>query len=282
MNKDKLKKVIIIFAIIVIGFIGAAFGMYKYNKAEAYNSLITTANKYMDSGEYDKAIAIFNQSLGYKKDINVQRNIKLAQNLKGLTVVYDEGIKLMNDKKYLEAIEQFKKITKEDDKLYGNTKNKIEECKKQYISQNLELANNLAKASKYDDADKYLDEILKIDSNNADAKKLKETFAQAIKNQQEKKENEVKTTSSSNNVTREQAITILNNIGLTQMEIKGKESLIPTEFVVDGENIYGHKCYYIGGVGGNAVLFVLDTNTGKLYESQGRVQDGRRLLKLKY
>jgi hypothetical protein len=53
----------------------------------------------------------------------------------------------MNDKKYLDGIEKFKKVTKEDDKLYDN-------------------------------ANKYLDDVLKLDRNNAEAKKLKDNIKQ--------------------------------------------------------------------------------------------------------
>jgi hypothetical protein len=185
MVKKNINKISIISAITVIILVGVGFGTYQYNKVQAYNNLITTANKYMDQGEYDKAITLLEQSLQYKKDSSIEKNIKLAQNLKEAKAYYDNGVKLMNDKKYLEAMEQFKKITKEDDKLYSNSQKKIEECKKQYIAQNLEAANTASKNSKYDDANKYLDNILKIDTNNADAKNLKASIDKTVKEQEE-------------------------------------------------------------------------------------------------
>lgn len=280
MNNDKLKKIIIISTISALVIIGVGVGTYKYNKIQAYNNLINNANKYMDQRDYDQAIALFNQSTQYKNDPNIQSSIKLAQSLKEVKGVFDEGVKLMSDKKYLEAMNQFQRVTKEDNKLYSDTQKKIEECKKQLIA----LSNDEIKDNKFDEANKYLDEILKIDANNADAKKLKDTVTKAIKDQQEKAkvvEKAKVTEAASNNVTQEQAITILNNMGLDDMEIRGKGQLSSTEFVVDGENIYGHECYYIGGKGGNGIQFVLDANTGKLYESQGKGSDSRRMLQLK-
>ncbi len=154
MNRSKLKKISVITVIVVILLAGVGFGTYKYNKVQAYNSLITKANRYMEESEYDKAIALFSESLNTKEDPNIERSIKLAKNLKEVKVIYDEGMKLSKDKKYLEAIEKFKKVSKEDEKLYKSAQNKIEECKKKYISQNIELSNNAAKNDKYDEANK--------------------------------------------------------------------------------------------------------------------------------
>lgn len=175
MNK---RKITIISVIVVIAIVCGGFGIYKYNKVQAYNNLINTANKDMDKGEYDQAIALFNQALQYKNDPTIEKNIKLAASLKEVKSIFDEGTKLMNDKKYLEAIEQFKKVTKGDDKLYSNAQKSIEECKKQFAAQNIQLAKDALKNNKSDDANKYLDEVLKVDSNNAEAKKLKDDVKQ--------------------------------------------------------------------------------------------------------
>lgn len=179
MDKIKLKKIAIISAISLVVSIAVGFGTYKYNRVQAYNKLVMTANKDMEQGNYDEAITLFNQSLQYKDDANIKSSIKLANNLKEIKGFYDNGIKLVNDKKYLDAIEQFKKVTKEDDKLYSDAQKKIEECDKKFITQNIQLANDSAKNNKYDDANKYLDEVLKLDANNSEAKKLKDTFANA-------------------------------------------------------------------------------------------------------
>lgn len=182
MNKTKIKKITIISIIVVVIISVGGFGLYKYNKFQTYNSLVSSANRYMDSGDYDKAVALFNQALDYKNDNNIRRNIKLAENLKDVKKFYDNGIKDMSDKKYIDAIGEFDKVTKEDDKLYNNAKKKIAECKKQLIAD----VNDLVKNSKYDDANKELDEILKIDADNSEAKKLKDTVAKAVKDQQDK------------------------------------------------------------------------------------------------
>ena len=186
MDKNKIKKIAIICVLVIVCIVCGGFGVYKYSEVQAYNNLITTANKDIDQGEYEQAIALFNQSLQYKDDANVKNNIKLATNLKDLKPTFDEGTKLMNNKDYLGAIEQFKKVTKEDDKLYSNAQKEIQECAKKYIAQNIQLANSAVKNAKYDEANKYLDGILKIDSNNAEAKKSKDDVEKSIREQKDK------------------------------------------------------------------------------------------------
>lgn len=131
MNKIKLRNIMIISIISVITIVSVGFGTYQYNKGQTYNNLIATANKNMDSGEYDQAIALFNQSLQYKIDKNVESSIKLALNLKEMKTAYDEGIKLMNDKKYQQAIDQFNKVSKENNKLYNDAEKNINKCKQE-------------------------------------------------------------------------------------------------------------------------------------------------------
>lgn len=184
MGKRNIKKIGIISVVAVLVIIGAAFGGYKYTKINKYNSLIKDANKYMEDSQYDKAIALFQQSLSYKNDANIENSIKLAKSLAEVKKVYDKGIKLMNDKKYLESIEQFKKIGKESDKLYNNAQNKINECTKEYMALNISGANSALEANKYDEANKYIAEVFKVDNNNKEAKKLKDTIDKKIKEQQ--------------------------------------------------------------------------------------------------
>lgn len=265
-SRNNLKKITIIIILLALGFI-SGFGVYKYNKVQAYNTLITTANKYMDSGEYDKAIALFNQSLQYKNDANIQRSIKLAASLKEIKVIYDNGTKLMNDKKYLEAIEQFNKITKEDEKLYSSAQKNIEECKKSFITQNIELANTALKNNQYDEANKYLDSIMKIDANNEAAKKIKDTITKLQDEQQEKQNKQSTVNNKDRKITFEQA----SNIVLNSIKDKGSNTII----VQEGEDIKNKNGvdYYIIHVADNMgdhiatrAWYYVEVNTGKAYE----------------
>ncbi|EJO5346696.1 tetratricopeptide repeat protein [Clostridium botulinum] len=186
MVKTKSKKIFIICIITVTVLAAFSFGIYKYNRMKDYNMLISNANKYMNSKEYDKAISLFEQSLNYKKDPNIEKNIVLASRLKKVKEIYDNGIGLMKDKKYLEAIKKFKTIKKDSLKWYSYSQQKIQECKKKFIVQNIKLANGAVKSNNYDKAKKHLDDILKLDSNNSEAKILKDRLDKSAKEQQEK------------------------------------------------------------------------------------------------
>ena len=184
MKKWTTKKVGIISLIAIFLIIAVGFGGYKYTKNKEYTDLLNSANSYMENSEYDKAIALFQQSLSYKKDVTIENNIKLAESLSASKKIYDEGIKLMNDKKYLESIAQFKLIGKESDNLYTEAQNMINECTKEYISLNMSEANTYLESNNYDEANKYIAEVFKIDTNNQDAKILKDTIDKKIQEQQ--------------------------------------------------------------------------------------------------
>ncbi|MBY6799833.1 tetratricopeptide repeat protein [Clostridium botulinum] len=186
MIKIKLHKVSIICLIATIILASFSFGFYKYNRTKDYNMLINNGNKYMVSKEYDKAISLFEQSLNYKRDPQIEKNIALANKLKKVKGIYENGISLMNDKKYLEAIEKFKMINKDGLEWYSDSQEKIKQCTKQFIAENIKLANASAGNNKYDEANKYLNSILKIDSNNLAAKNLKNKFAKAMKEEKER------------------------------------------------------------------------------------------------
>lgn len=187
MEKNRTKRISIIAGILLICIAGIVLGATKYEQAQAYNNLINTANNYMDQGDYDQAIALFNQSLQYKDNPNVRQSIKLATNLKDSKSIFDNGTKLMEGKNYLSAIEEFKMIIKSDEKLYNSAQSNIEECKKRFITNNIKLANSAIESNKLDDANRYLDEVLKLDGDNAQAKDLKDNIVNKQNKQQEEK-----------------------------------------------------------------------------------------------
>lgn len=185
----KARNVVIIAVMLCLAFVGSGFGAYKYSEIKNYNTLIKQANLCMQSGDYDKAVALFKESLNYKKSADAQANIMIAEKLKNYKSYYTEGIKLLNDKKYLEALLSFNKIEGASSQ-FAELKDKIQLCKTQYISQNTSLANDSARNGNYEEANKYLDEILKIDGSNEEVKKLKDKFTAAAKEQQQNAEAE--------------------------------------------------------------------------------------------
>lgn len=189
MKLNSLKSKVILGIIVLLILAGAGTGIYKFNKNQGYSNLIKTANRYMDEGKYDDAIKVFQQSLNYKDDENVKRSIKAAEILKEEKVIYNDGIKLLSEKKYLEAIEKFNKITKENEKMYNDAQAKILECKREYATLNIKNADKALKENRLDDASKYLQEVFKVDTESKEGQTLKAEIEkkkqEEIKKQQE-------------------------------------------------------------------------------------------------
>ncbi|MBX4261563.1 hypothetical protein KTC96_02565 [Clostridium estertheticum] len=164
------KKLIILILIIIIGLIFATF--YYMNKAQVYNKTLSSANKAVATEEYDKAITLYEEALNYKKDSDVNKKIVLANLLIKSKAIYNTAIKQATNKDYIGAVNSFKKVDKQDTKRYSLAQNKVSELTKLYIADNLKGANDNLASSKFDEANKYLDNIFKLDAKNVDAKKL--------------------------------------------------------------------------------------------------------------
>lgn len=190
MNKRTNKNVIILIASIVVILIG--FGGYKYSNVRAYNKLVNTANQYMSSGEYDKAISLLKQAETYKNDENNKKNISLAEKLKGEDKIYNDGLNSMQNEKYLDAIKKFEKISKENNKFYKDAEKNIEKCKELYIQSSVKEAEKLIKEYKFNDANKYIEEILKIDPSNKEINNLKDMINDGKKQLEKRREEERK------------------------------------------------------------------------------------------
>lgn len=143
--------------------------IYRYRSVQTYNRLIKTANEYMEKGKYDESLELLQESLSYKNDDKVKNSIEVAKKLKEASVIYNHGVKLMDEKKYLEAINEFEKITKEDDKIYEEAKKKIEECRKVYEAldkkNNKEDENKSSKTITPDSACDIVKKYVKSDTN---------------------------------------------------------------------------------------------------------------------
>lgn len=90
-----------------------------------------------------------------------------------------------NKKDYVGALELFKKVSKRDNKRFNLAQDKIKECIKIYVNENLDKAKALAKDKKYKEAYSYLDKVLSIDKENIVAKNLKDQYIKEEKELQE-------------------------------------------------------------------------------------------------
>lgn len=176
---NKIIKILSVVGMVSILFVSSFMITGKVVKAQSFDKLVKNANQSLSTSKYDEAISLYSKALELKDDNNVKNQLALAQNYKQYQNVYNQGIKLINDKKYSEAIQKLSTINQVAGQLYTNAQNKIEECKKDIINQDIKATNTAISNEDYDSANKYIADIVKLDTDNKDAKQLKTTIAQA-------------------------------------------------------------------------------------------------------
>ncbi|WP_368488930.1 hypothetical protein [Clostridium sp. BJN0013] len=187
LKKLSVKKVIIdLISLILI--CSSWFGGYKYVQAKEFNNLVKIASQKLNAGNCDEAIQLYSKALTYRNDSNVQKELTLAQKYKQYQNIYNEGLKLINDKKYSDAIQKLNTINQDALQIYNNAQNKILQCKKNIINDNIQATNNAIKNGDYDSANKYIENILEVDANNNDTTQLKNTITQAQEKSKEEEE----------------------------------------------------------------------------------------------
>jgi tetratricopeptide (TPR) repeat protein len=196
-KRSKIFSIIVLVVILVISVPVAAYGYSAYS----YNKQYNLAEKYKENDNYDDALLVLNKILPLAKNQQkkqaIEQEVKIIEDLKQSKISYDEAMDIFNEKRYLEAIEAFKKVTEIDEKRYSDAQEKIAESKKLYSDGNIESAKTEAADKKYESAIKFLDNALGIDSENSEANKLKEEYNTAIKSikeEEEKKAQEEKKT----------------------------------------------------------------------------------------
>lgn len=96
---------------------------YYFNRIMPYYNALNTANKDMSLEQYDKAITSYQEALKYRSNPNIDAQINNAKILKDSKDAYDTAMKEMDARQYLEAIETFKKVDKQDIKRCSDSQN---------------------------------------------------------------------------------------------------------------------------------------------------------------
>jgi tetratricopeptide (TPR) repeat protein len=168
----------IIAASMVTLTIGVPSSVYAYNSYN-YNKYFSSAQELMNNESYEEAEASFNLALKYKKKQSqaVAEQIDLITKLKDYKKVYDSGLNELKNAKYLEAASIFEGIKEDAGEKYKQAQEKAAEAKRLFVSETLEKAGKLALDKNYLEGIKFLEEALKVDTNNAEALKAKADYA---------------------------------------------------------------------------------------------------------
>lgn len=256
------------------------------NNLEAMEYLVEI---YIEQNKIEEAEKLLQQILAIdpNKDVDVITDeINLLKQLKVSEEHYNTALKLMDDKKYIEAIGFFNKVIPKDTDRYSDSQTKSIECKNMYINENLKKAKTEAQNQNFKVAINYLDLILKLDPTNSEAQKLKIDYTESIKKQQEeeekrqqeeKKRQEEKRRQEANQlITEDQAYTIAykvfrhtspeySKISIHSMsegieQRNGKSYYVISMFVDHPERIETIAFYYIEQKGGKAYKLDIASN----------------------
>lgn len=171
MNNKSAKLLGTILVLLILAVPSSVFAYNSYN----YNKFYKQGQANIANEKYDEAISSFNATLKYNKNHSeaINKQISLVKDLKISKATYDEAVKKLKEKKYLEAIPVFQKIKKDDDKRYNLSQQKISECKNLYINESIDNSKKEFANKKYLEGIKYLDLALKVDDKNEQVLKLK-------------------------------------------------------------------------------------------------------------
>ncbi|KGK91390.1 hypothetical protein DP73_03745 [Desulfosporosinus sp. HMP52] len=172
----------------------------EYSKAEAVLKEVISLDKYniparqdlfnlyMKEKKLDDANSILQEitTIDPKADTKqLDSELESAKSINASKASYDQGVKQMNDKLYLEAVDSLQKVINEDTERYSDAQTKIGDCKKTFVDVTLLKAKDAGSNKDYPIALDLLDQVLKVDPNNQDASKLKDDYSNA--QQEEKK-----------------------------------------------------------------------------------------------
>ena len=264
-NKVLMSSAIILVIVFVVG------SNYYFSKVKPYNQLLNNANQAMTKEDYEKAVTLYGEALSYKDDLGVYKKVDFAKNLKKSKETYAIAVKQMAGKDYITAIDSFTKVDKQDTKRYSNSQSSIIECKKLYITDNLKNAQDNIERKKFDEANKYIGNILKFDAKNEDAFKLKADIDTALQKQKEDDQLAAKVIASkqTQKLTSQQAL----NLVKSKIRLKTYEYYAFQEvYIYNGDECYVIKKSYVDPEYPEAevdiCVYLVNMNTGAITKSE--------------
>jgi Uncharacterized protein conserved in bacteria len=124
-------------------------------------------NLYLTQKNYSNALDSYQKATSYKNNSEVKDKIKTSTELKENKIKYDSAVSLMNTKQYEQAIEIFKTINQ-----FDGSEKKIEECISLICSEKIIQAKNYVSQENFQQAILILQDVLSLNSENAEAKSL--------------------------------------------------------------------------------------------------------------
>ncbi|GAA0070488.1 hypothetical protein UT300003_20110 [Clostridium sardiniense] len=172
---QKKKLIGIILGICAIAIIGG-FSFNYYRKETKFSNYISTANKLIADGNYSEANSMINEA----KEIKISDETKKAENSLKLneeqSKIYTEGLDLAKQDKYIAAINVLGKIDSNATEIKDKANKEIASLKDKVISIYVDNATKFINKSDFTNANKEIDKIASINSNDSNIQKLKDSI----------------------------------------------------------------------------------------------------------
>lgn len=179
-NTEKSKnKLIKLFIMILIAFT-IGFSTYTINTKIKMNSLLKKADEAITNEDYNKAIENYKFYLSYDDSEPINNKLEEAIELEESKNIYSTAIGLMNDKKYLEAIDTFEKTNYNEESIATF----VQQCETNYINEELNIAKNYASKENYEDAISTLDNALQLNNDSTEIANLLQDYREKFDIQQ--------------------------------------------------------------------------------------------------
>ncbi|MBK1812126.1 hypothetical protein JHL18_16000 [Clostridium sp. YIM B02505] len=176
MKKKKIKIIVVSLILVALAVPTSVYG-YNYH---SYEVNLKNAETLLADEKYDESVKAF-QNLKSSKFSNrdaslIETKVKLILELKQSKEVFDSAVKLLDENKYIEAINSFKNVKQSDKNRYDKAQEKVKEATNLYITDNLSKAKTEADKKLYDKAITFINTVLSIEPKNEEASDLKVTY----------------------------------------------------------------------------------------------------------
>ncbi|MDZ4956907.1 hypothetical protein GNF51_14060, partial [Clostridium perfringens] len=189
----KNKKIKIIVASLILLIVAVPSVVYGYNY-HSYNKDLKHAETLLSDEQYDDSVETFLSLKSSKFSNNdsdfIDSKVTLALELKQSKESFEAAVNLLDEKKYIEAIDHFNNVKESDKKRYDQAQEKIKDARNLYVTDNITKAKDEANNKEYDNAISLLETVLKFDSNNEEVIKSKNEYnleVQKIKDEEASK-----------------------------------------------------------------------------------------------
>lgn len=169
-----MKRKILICSITAIIIISIGIGGVTYTRKEKFRNYICEVNTLISEQKYDEA----QQKLVLAK--NIKNNDEISNKKKEINLkkeqnqIYNQGLELMNNKKYIEAINKLSEVDDKAEEIKEVAESKIKVCKNELLKETTTSVDNFISQNKFDDAYKIIETVKIVEKENDNILKLKE------------------------------------------------------------------------------------------------------------